>query len=349
VGNLQALVLFNAFVLAMLALDLGVFHRRAYAVSFREAVVWSGVWVALAMAFNVLIYFWRGPQPALEFFSGYILEKSLSMDNLFLIAVIFSSMAVPAAYQHRILFWGVLGALVMRAALIAAGIAVVSRFDWVVYAFGGLLVITGARLFHQGNEPSHPEPNPLVRLARRLLPIAEQGAGTSKPSFFVRRGGRLLATPLFLAIVMVEATDLVLALDSIPAVFGVTHDPFVVYTSNVFAVMGLRSLYFVIARALSKLHYLRTGLSTILVFMGMKMLLGHFYKVPVWLSLIVICAIATISVVASLGGQPGPKAERRYSLPTAFDPPCNPPPHPGIDARSKVLMRAARRGVRFKR
>jgi TerC family integral membrane protein len=172
----------------------------------------------------------------------------------------------------------------------------------------------------------------------------------SKPSFFVRRDGKLLATPLFLAIVMVEATDLVLALDSIPAVFGVTHDPFVVYTSNVFAVMGLRSLYFVIARALSKLRYLRTGLSTILVFMGMKMLLGHFYKVPVWLSLIVICAIATISVVASLRGEPGPEVEKTCFPPTAFDPPkLQPPPHPGIDARSKVLMRAARRGVRFKR
>jgi len=201
----------------------------------------------------------------------------------------------------------------------------------VLYAFGGLLVITGVRLFHQGSEPSHPERNPFVRLARRLLPIAEQETQTSNPSFFVRRGGKLLATPLFLAIVMVEATDLVLALDSIPAVFGVTHDPFVVYTSNVFALMGLRSLYFVIAGALSKLRYLRTGLSAILVFMGTKMLLGHFYKLPVWLSLIVICLIAIVSIVASLRGQPGPKVERRCCSPTASDPPkLQTPPHRGL-------------------
>jgi tellurite resistance protein TerC len=310
--DLQAIVLFNVFVLAMLALDLGVFHRRAQVVSFREALVWSVVWLALALAFNVVVYFWRGPQPALEFLNGYVLEKSLSMDNVFLISVIFSSMAVPAAYQHRILFWGVLGALVMRAALIAAGVAVITRFDWILYAFGGLLIFTGVRLFRRRCEPSHPERNPFVRLARRVLPMAEQEEQTTGPSFFIRRGGKLLTTRLLLVVVMVEATDLVLAVDSVPAVFGVTQDPFVVYTSNVFALLGLRSLYFVLAGALSKFRYLHTGLSAILVFVGMKMLLGHAYELPVWLSLLV-CATATITVVASLR-RPGAVQSRKQTL-----------------------------------
>jgi tellurite resistance protein TerC len=212
-------------------------------------------------------------------------------------------MAVPAAHQHRVLIWGVLGALVMRATLITAGVAVVTRFDWILYVFGGLLIITGVRLFRHRSEPADPERNPFVRLVRRILRMAEPEEQPAKASFFVRTGGRVVATPLFLAVVMVEAIDLVLAVDSIPAVFGVTHDPFIVYTSNAFALLGLRSLYFVLAGALLRLRYLHTGLSAILVFMGMKMLVAHLYKPPVWLSLIVICAIATITVVASLRGK----------------------------------------------
>lgn len=293
-------ILFTLFILGMLALDLGVFHRRARAVSFGESAIWSAVWVALALAFNAFLYFWQGAQPALEFLGGYLLERSLSMDNVFLIALIFSSMAVPAAYQHRILFWGVLGALAMRVTLIAAGVAAVARFGWVLYVFGGFLIITGVRLLRQKPEASHPELNPIVRVAHHILPIAEDEGQTTEMSFFVRRKGKVLATPLFLVLIMVEAADLILALDSIPAVFAVTRDPFVVYTSNVFALLGLRSLYFVLAGVISRLRYLRAGLAFILVFVGAKMLLGYFYKPPVWLSLLVICATFIVSVVASL-------------------------------------------------
>ncbi len=290
----------------MLALDLGVFHRRAHVVSFREATIWSGVWIGLSLAFNVGLYFWRGPQPALEFFTGYILEKSLSVDNVFVFAVIFTYMAVPGQDQHKVLFWGVLGALVMRAAFIAAGVALVSRFEWILYLFGLFLVITGARLFYQKHEEIHPERNPILRLARKLFPITQ---GYEGAAFFVRRQGRRLATPLLLVLLMVETTDVLFATDSIPAIFGVTRDGFIVYTSNVFAILGLRALYFVLAGALTKFRYLRPGISLILVFVGVKMLVAHFYELPLEVSLLVISAILAIAVIASLRAEKRSKPE----------------------------------------
>ena len=296
-SNFYALLLFNLFVLAMLALDLGVFHRRAHVVSLREAVVWSIIWITLSLLFNLGIWFWRGPVPALEFLTGYILEKSLSMDNVFVFAVIFAYMAVPAADQHKVLYWGVLGALIMRAAFIAAGVALISRFNWILYIFGVFLVFTGVRLFLHKYEEVHPERNPVVRLARGLFPVTKDYEGAS---FFVRREGRRLATPLLLVLLMVETTDVLFATDSIPAVFAVTQDPFIVYTSNIFAILGLRALYFVLAGAITKFHYLRPGLSLILIFVGVKMLVVHYYKLPIALSLAIICGILVAAIGASL-------------------------------------------------
>lgn len=305
-SNFYALVLFNLFVLGMLALDLGVFHRRAHTVSFREATTWSVVWIVLSLGFNVGLYFWRGPQPALEFLTGYILEKSLSMDNVFVFAVIFRYMAVPAEDQHKVLFWGVLGALVMRAAFIAAGVALISRFGWVLYVFGVFLVITGVKLLQQTHEEIHPERNPVLRLARKIVPVTERYEGAS---FFVRRQGRVLATPLFFVLLMVETTDLLFAVDSIPAIFAVTRDPFLVYTSNVCAILGLRALYFVLAGAIMKFRYLRPGLSVVLMFVGVKMLIVHFYKLPILASLLVICSILGVAVAASLRAEKKSKQE----------------------------------------
>ena len=296
-NNLVALALFNLLVLGLLALDLGVFHRRAHAVSFREAAIWSAVWVALSLTFNAGIYFWRGPTPALEFLTGYILEKSLSMDNVFVFAVIFNYLAVPAENQHKVLFWGVVGALIMRAIFIAAGVVLISRFGWILYIFGVFLVITGVRLFFQEHADVHPERNPILRLARKFIPIT---AGYEGAAFFVRRQGRRVATPLFLVLLLVETTDVLFAVDSIPAVFAVTLDPFIVYTSNVFAILGLRALYFVLAGAILKFRYLRPGLSLVLIFVGVKMLAAHFYKPPIGLSLAIICAILASAVGASL-------------------------------------------------
>jgi tellurite resistance protein TerC len=297
VSNFYALLLFNLFVLAMLALDLGVFHRRAHVVSLREAVVWSAVWITLSLLFNLGVWLWRGPVPGLEFLTGYILEKSLSMDNVFVFAVIFAYMAVPAADQHKVLYWGVLGALVMRAAFIAAGVALISRFNWILYIFGAFLVFTGVRLFRHEHTEVHPERNPVVRLARRLFPVTKNYEGAA---FFVRREGKRMATPLLLVLLMVETTDVLFATDSIPAVFSVTQDPFIVYTSNIFAILGLRALYFVLAGAITKFRYLRPGLSLILIFVGVKMLAVHYYKLPIALSLAIICAILVVAIGASL-------------------------------------------------
>jgi len=305
-SNFFALSIFTLFVLGMLALDLGVFHRRPHAVSFREAALWTAVWVTLAVAFNVGVYVWRGPQPALEFLTGYILEESLSMDNVFVFAVIFRFAAVPAQYQHRVLFWGILGALIMRAAFIAAGVALIARFHWVLYVFGIFLVITGAKLLREKGHEVHPDRNPLWRLARRLFPVTENYEGAA---FFVRRRSGLLATPLFLVLVMVETTDIVFATDSIPAIFAVTQDPFIVYTSNVFAIMGLRSLYFFLAGAIGRFRYLRVGLSFVLMFVGVKMLVAHYYKLPVLASLAVISCVLAVAILASLRAENRSKQE----------------------------------------
>lgn len=306
-GTVWLWIGFNVFVLGMLALDLGVFHRHAHVVSVREASIWSVVWISLALLFNAGIYFFWGniapastysnSEAALAFLTGYLIEKSLSVDNIFVFALLFGYFAVPAAYQHRVLFWGILGALLMRAALIFAGAALLKEFHWIIYLFGGFLVLTGIKMALHREQELHPEKNPLVRLLRRVMPVTQDYVGDK---FFVRQAGVLMATPLFLVLLMVESTDLVFAVDSIPAIFAVTDDPFLVYTSNVFAILGLRSLYFMLAGAIDKFHYLKPALSVVLVFVGIKMVIVDFYKIPVALSLGVIVSILAIAVIASL-------------------------------------------------
>jgi tellurite resistance protein TerC len=296
-SDLPALALFTLLVLGLLALDLGLLQRRPRTLSFREACAWYAFWVTLSVLFNIGVYLWRGSQPALEFLTGYILEVSLSMDNVFVFAVIFSFMAVQAHYQHRVLFWGIVGALVMRGAFIAAGVALVARFHWVLYLFGVFLMITGAKLLRGKHVEVHPEQNPVVRLARKFLPITE---GYEGAAFFVRRQGRLLATPLLLVLLLVETTDVLFAVDSIPAIFAVTLDPFIVYTSNVFAILGLRALYFVLAGAVRRFRYLRPGLAVVLMFVGVKMLIVRFYQMPTLVSLGVICLILFVAIFSSL-------------------------------------------------
>jgi tellurite resistance protein TerC len=281
----------------MLALDLGVFHRKAHAVTVREAAACSAVWVALALFFNVVIYLWKGKEPALQFLAGYLIEKSLSVDNIFVFVLIFGYFAVPAAYQHRVLFWGILGALLMRGAFIAAGAALLAKFHWIIYLFGAFLVVTGVKMALVRSEGIHPERNPLVRLTRRLIPVTADYHGQS---FLVRQGGRLVATPLLLVLLLVESTDLVFAVDSIPAIFAITSDPFIVYTSNVFAILGLRSLYFLLAGVVGKFHFLKLGLSVVLAFVGVKMLLTDVAKIPIGISLAVIAAVIGVSILASL-------------------------------------------------
>jgi tellurite resistance protein TerC len=310
-NNMRTLAIwigFNLFVLGMLALDLGVFNRKAHAVSFREAAAWSGVWIGLALAFNAILYFWQGQEVALQFLTGYLIEKSLSMDNIFLFVVLFSTFAVPAGYQHRVLFWGVLGALVMRGALIGAGTALVEAFRWTLYLFGVVLIVTGIRLAVHPETEVHPDRNPVVRLARRLFPVTE---GYEGAQFFVRREGRRWITPLLIVLLLIESTDLLFALDSIPAIFAVTTDPFIVYTSNVFAILGLRSLYFLLAGSVTQFAYLKYGLAAILVLVGIKMLIADVYKVPIAISLGLIALILAIAVGASLRkGQRHPVPKR---------------------------------------
>jgi len=301
-SNAVALALFTLLVLGLLALDLGVLERRPRTLSFREACGRYAFWVILSLAFNLGIYFWRGSQPALEFLTGYVLEVSLSMDNVFVFAVIFSYMAVQAHYQHRVLFWGIVGALVMRGAFIAAGVVLISRFNWVLYILGAFLVITGVKLLGGKPEEINPERSPILRLARRFLPITP---GYEGASFFVRHQGRILATPLLLVLLLVETTDVLFAVDSIPAIFAVTLDPFIVYTSNVFAILGLRALYFVLAGAIRKFRYLRPGLAVVLMFVGVKMLVAHRYPVPILVSLGVICGILAVAILASLRAERG--------------------------------------------
>ncbi|WIG59382.1 MAG: Integral membrane protein TerC [Ktedonobacterales bacterium] len=305
-GTLVAWVAFNIFVLGLLALDLGVINRKAHVVSFKEAAIWSAVWIGLALLFNGFIFFWRGPDVGLQFFTGYIIEKTLSIDNIFVFVLIFSAFAVPAAYQQRVLLWGVLGALVMRGLLIAFGAVLISTFDWVFYVFGAFLVITGARMaFHKEGE-IHPNRNIVVRLARRIFPVTD---GYEGARFFTRRHGLLYITPLLIVLLVVETTDIIFALDSIPAIFAVTTDPFIVYTSNVFAILGLRSLYFLLAGSVSRFAYLRYGLSAVLVLVGIKMLVAELYHPPLALWLGLIVAILGASIVLSLARPPKPDAK----------------------------------------
>ncbi|MCD6019164.1 MAG: rane protein [Bacteroidetes bacterium] len=289
---------FNAFVLLMLALDLGIFNRKAHLITIKEAMIWSGVWITLAMCFNALIYYWQGEAKALEFLTGYVIEKSLSVDNIFVFVLIFSYFKTPAIHQHKILFWGIIGALIMRAAFIFAGVAILEKFHWTIYIFGAILIYTGFRMFTQKDKVIDPEKNSVVRFFKRIMPPVtdEMHAGR----FFVKHNGKRFATPLFLVLVVVETTDLIFAVDSIPAILAITHDEFIVYTSNVFAILGLRSLYFALARMIDKFRYLSKGLAMILIFTGIKMLIADFYKLPILIALLVIVVILAISTMASL-------------------------------------------------
>lgn len=296
----EALILwgsFNIFVLAMLALDLGVFHRKSHEISVKEALTWTGVWITLAMCFNLFIYFHFGKDKAIEFFTGYIIEKSLSVDNIFVIIMIFSYFNVPPAYQHKVLFWGILGALVMRITFILTGIELIHRFHWLMYIFGGFLIVTGARMFFSDEAKMEPDKNPVVKFARMVFPIT---GNFVRDKFFVTRDSRIWATPLFLVVILIEATDLVFAVDSIPAILAISDDPYIVYTSNVFAILGLRSLYFALAGIEKYFHFLKYGLATILIFVGVKMCIVDFYKIPTEISLLVIVSILAIAVVSSL-------------------------------------------------
>ncbi len=289
---------FNVFVLAMLALDLGVFHKKAHVVSLKESFAWTAIWITLALIFNAGIWHFYGPQRALEFFTGYVIEKSLSVDNVFVFALLFSYFAVPQLYQHKVLFWGILGALIMRAVMIIVGAALITHFAWIIYVFGAFLILTGIKMIVKREEEIHPERNPVVRWFKRLMPVTADYRGDK---FFVREKGVLSATPLFVVLLLVEISDLIFAVDSIPAIFAVTKDPFIVYTSNVFAILGLRSLYFALAGVMDKFHYLKVGLGVVLTFVGVKMVLAHTaWKIDTLISLGVIVLILTVAVVASL-------------------------------------------------
>jgi tellurite resistance protein TerC len=281
----------------MLALDLGVFHRKTHEVKFKEALTWSGVWISLALLFNLGIWWKFGSTPAMQFLTGYLIEKSLSIDNIFVFVVVFSALKIPALYQHRVLFWGILSALVLRAGMIFAGVAMLERFHWLIYVFGAFLIFTGVKLFLQRNKEEHPEDGAVMKLARRIIPSTPRFDGDR---FFTLENGRKLATPLLMSLVLVELTDVLFALDSIPAIFAVTTDPFLVFTSNIFAILGLRSLFFVLAGAVEKFSYLKVGLSAVLVFVGAKMALVDVVKVPPALSLGVIALLLGGSIVASL-------------------------------------------------
>jgi TerC family integral membrane protein len=290
-------IAFNVFVLGMLAIDLGIFHRKAHTVSIKEASIWSAVWILLALVFNLGIYFVWGQDKALEFLTGYVIEKSLSVDNLFVFLMIFQYFATPAIYQHRILFWGIVGALVMRAIFIATGAALLENFHWMIYVFGAFLIITGIKMLLQGDHKLDPQKNPVVRLFQRWIPLTNEYQGQR---FFVRKEGKINATLLMLVLVVVETTDVIFAVDSIPAIFAITRDPFIVYTSNVFAILGLRALYFMLAGVMEMFVYLKVGLSFVLCFVGAKMLIVDLYKIPIGISLGVVGGILILSVVVSL-------------------------------------------------
>ncbi|HMS33884.1 MAG TPA: TerC family protein [Ignavibacteria bacterium] len=290
-------ILFNIFILLMLALDLGVFQRKTHAVSVKEALIWSAVWILLSLLFNLFIYHDLGKQKAIEYFTGYLIERSLSIDNIFVFVLLFSYFKVPPEYQHKVLFWGVIGALILRAALIGVGVVLIHQFAWIIYIFGGFLVFTGFRMAMQNDSHIDPEKNIVIRLYKKFFPVTTQ---YDNGNFFVTQNNRRFATPLFVVLIATEFTDLVFAFDSIPAIFAVTDDPFIIYTSNIFAILGLRAMYFALAGVMDKFHYLKIGLSMILIFIGFKMLIVDIYKIPIGYSLGVIAIVLIASVVLSL-------------------------------------------------
>ncbi len=288
---------FLAFILSMLAIDLGVFNRKAHVITLKESIFWSVVWTVLALLFNLGIYYYAGTTPALEFFTGYLVERALSFDNIFVFVLIFSYFGVPLRYHHRALFWGVIGALVTRAIFISTGAALIARFEWVLYLFGIVLIVSGWKMMTEKNIEVHPDRNIFIRAARKVFPVA---TGYETGRFFLRKEGVLHCTSLFLVLLTIESTDIVFAVDSIPAVFGVTKDPFIVFSSNIFAILGLRATYFLLAGVMETFHYLSHGLSLVLIFIGLKMLLADFVHIPIGTSLGIVLAVLTLAVVASL-------------------------------------------------
>ena len=299
--HLLAWIGFTAFVLVMLALDLGVFHRDSRELGLKEALIWSVVWIVLALIFNTGIYFRSGGEKALQFFTGYLVELSLSVDNLFVFLLIFSYFKVPAEYRHKTLVWGIFGALIMRAAFIAAGIALITKFHWIIYIFGALLLASGIKMTSPDNREIHPERNPVLKLFRRFIDVTPHYRGDQ---FFVRQEGRILASPLFVVLLILESTDVIFAVDSVPAVLAITPDPFIVFTSNVFAILGLRSMFFALESVLKRFHYLHYGLAAVLILVGAKMLVAGFYKTATWVSLLLILTALSVSIIASLLRKP---------------------------------------------
>lgn len=289
--------LFNVFIVSMLIIDLTLFHNEDDKETIRKALIWTGVWIAMALVFGVGVYYFMGSQTALDYYTGYLIEKSLSVDNIFVFLLVFSYFKVPAEYQHKVLFWGIFGALVMRLAFIFTGVALLERFHWIVYVFGAFLVFTGIKLAMEKDKEVHPERNPILKLVRRIFPTTKTYHGSK---FFIRRMGRTIATPLFVVLVVIETTDVVFALDSIPAILAITRDEFIVYSSNAFAILGLRALYFAVSGIMQLFHYLHYGLSLILVFVGVKMLIAEFYHIPTPFALAFIAVTLTVSIVASI-------------------------------------------------
>lgn len=294
-------ILFILFILLMLGIDLGIFHRKAHSVSFKESLLWTMVWMGLAMLFNALIYFWKGPDKALEFLTGYLIELSLSVDNLFVFILIFGYFHVASQYQHRILFWGILGALILRVIFIFAGAALLLKFHWMIYLFGGILILSGYKMFFQKDKKVDPEKNPVLRLFKRYFPVTNQSEGSK---FFVKQNNKWFATPLFLVLLIVETTDVIFAIDSVPAILAITTDTFIVFTSNAFAILGLRSLFFALAGIINVFRFLHFGLATILIFIGLKMVLADVYKFPIEVALFSVVGILITSIIASLVFKP---------------------------------------------
>lgn len=310
--NILFWIIFNAFVLLLLALDLFVFNRKDHVVKIKEALLWSGFWVTLSLVFNVVIYYWKGPGPALEFLTAYLIEKSLSVDNLFVFILIFNYFSIPLKYQHKVLFWGIIGALVLRAVFILIGVALLAKFHFIIYILGAFLVYTGIKMAFTEGQEMNPENNPLVKFASRYLRVTKT---MHEGKFFVRHNHALYATPLFIVLLVVESTDVVFAADSIPAILAISKDPFIVYTSNVFALLGLRALYFALAGIMQMFHYLHYGLSLILVFIGVKLLVSDMIEIDMRFALLVVGLILTVSVVASLLF---PKREKELPPPPEF-------------------------------
>lgn len=305
--SLTLWILFNVFILAMLIVDLKVFNRKPHEISIKESLIWTAIWIIQAIIFGIGIYHFMGSQPALDYFTGYLIEKSLSVDNIFVFLLIFTYFGVDSIYQHRVLFWGIFGALVFRLIFIFVGVALLEQFHWIIYVFGGFLVFTGIKLAMEKDKEVHPERNPVLKLTRKILPTTKRYYGSK---FFIYRMGKLIATPLFVVLIVIETTDLVFALDSIPAILAITRDEFIVYSSNAFAILGLRALYFAVSGIMRLFHYLHYGLSLILVFVGIKMLLSEFYHIPTPYALGFIAITLIVSVVASIYN---PKEEQPVS------------------------------------